>query len=199
MAPATPSTQTITLPAGLTLKTVPGGSVTLGAANIQIQGAIVAPGGTVSLAASDFWTNSPYFTAGGASIFGVPAYNPLRGNLTVGPEGFVSTNGLIVDVRSSAGQMEPLVTAGGSASLLASNVTLAAGAIVSADGGALIGSAGHVTYGGGGALALEAGQESGLGGITFSEGRSRSMSRAKSASRLSSPRSRPIPDRPEEN
>ncbi len=156
--PTVPSTQTITIPAGVTLKTVPGGSVTLSAENIQVQGGIVAPGGTVSLTASDFWSNSPYLSDG-ASNFGIPVYNPQRGNLTVGSQGIVSTNGLIVDDRSSGGLLKPLITAGGLTSLTGSDVTLTAGAVVSADGGALIGPTGGVAYGAGGALALEAGGE----------------------------------------
>ncbi len=166
VVPPVPSTQTITIPAGVTLETAPGGSVSLSAANLQVQGGIVAPGGKVSLTSSDFWSNSPYLTGSGASTYGIPAYNPLRGNLTVGPQGTVSTDGLIVDNRSSAGQTEPLITAGGSAALSGSNVTLAAGAVVSANGGASIGATGRVTYGGGGAVALEAGGEA-ASGITI--------------------------------
>src|SRR5208282_1270439 len=119
-------------------------------------GSIVSPGGTVSLTASDFWSNSPYVVANGANTFGPPAYNPLRGNLDLGSGALLNADGLIVDDRSEAGMASPLITRGGSVSLLGSNVTLAPGAIVSANGGAEIGSTGRVTYGAGGAIALEA-------------------------------------------
>lgn len=161
--PTVSSAQTITIPTGVTLQTAPGGSVTLKAANITLEGSIVSPGGTVSLTASDFPSNSPYIASGGAGTYGPPAYNPLRGNLDMGPGAVVNADGFIVDDRSGAGQASPLITAGGSISLLGSNVTLAAGAIVSADGGAEIGSTGKVTYGAGGGITLEAGQAASSG------------------------------------
>jgi filamentous hemagglutinin len=156
--PAVPSTQTITIPAGVTLQTVPGGSVTLNAANIVLDGAIVSPGGSVSLTANEFSSSSAYIASGGAGTFGPPAYNPLRGILDVGSAGVVNTNGLIVDDRTASGLSSPLITSGGSVSLSGSNVTMDSGAIISANGGAHIGATGSVTYGNGGSIALEAGQ-----------------------------------------
>ncbi len=159
--PATPSAQTITIPAGVTLQAPPGGSITLVAPNITLEGGIVAPGGSVSVTASDFWANSPYLSAG-AGNFGPPAYNPLRGNLDVGPQGFVNASGLVADDRTSANGTNPLVTAGGSVSLLGSNVNLASGAVISANGGAEIGPTAKVAYGAGGTVALEAGEDEAL-------------------------------------
>lgn len=159
--PAAPSAQTITIPVGVALQTPPGGSVTLAAPNITLDGSIVAPGGTVSVTASDFWANSPYLSSGAGS-FGPPAYNPLRGNLEVGPQSVISAAGLVADDRAGANGANPLITAGGTVSLLGSNVTVASGAVLSADGGAEIGPTAKVTYGAGGSITLEAGEDEAL-------------------------------------
>ncbi len=158
VVPAALSSPTITVPAGVTLQTAPGGSVSLAAMNVVLDGSIVSPGGAVTVTASDFWSGSPFLGTGTAAV-GIPAYNPNRGNLTLGPGAEVNVAGLVVDNRTAAGGQTPLVTAGGSVSLAGSNVTLDSGAIVSVNGGAEISSAGKVSYGNAGAITLAAGEE----------------------------------------
>ena len=145
-------------PQNISLQTAPGGAITLSAANIAVEGGVVTPGGNLSFTANDFWGKSPYLGSGIAN-FGVPAYNPARGNLVVAADATLSAEGLVIDDRSATGLQTPLITSGGTVSLLASNITVDPGAILSVSGGATIGATGKVTYGNGGSIVVKAGED----------------------------------------
>ncbi len=146
-------------PANVTLRTAPGGSITFDAANITLDGGLSSPGGKLTMTAHNFWQNSPYLTTGTSQTdgFGTPAYNAARGNLVVETGVTVNVDGLVVDNRTASANQAPLVTGGGSVSLLGSSVTVDSGAIISASGGAAIGPTGAVSYGNGGSVTLKAG------------------------------------------
>ena len=143
-------------PNNVAIVTAPGGSITLSAGNVALQGGIDVPGGTVSITGNDFWENSPFFLSGAAQ-FEAPAYDPDRGNVDVGADVLVSTSGLIVDSRFNP--REGLNTAGGTISLLASNLTIEPGAVIAVNGGGQIGAKGAVIYGNAGSITLNAGED----------------------------------------
>ena len=149
-------------PGNVTLQTAPGGSITLDAANIDIEGGIVAPGGKLNLTAHDFVT--PGYNL---QINGIPAYNPERGNIAVAPGVTLNAAGSVVDYLAPASPAAPgpLETQGGSIAMTGSQVSLGAGSTVDVDGGALIGGTGKVTYGAAGAISIKAGADAANGYI----------------------------------
>lgn len=155
---------TIVLPAASVLNAGPLGSVTLTAANIDIEGSIFASGGSITLTAYDIAPDVVLDRRGDTSK-GLPAYDSTRGFITLGASGVLSTSGLIVDERSSTGLALPVVTKGGSISLTGSTLDLAAGGLLDVSGGALVSSNAQITYGNGGTLTLKAGQDAELKGV----------------------------------
>jgi filamentous hemagglutinin len=144
-------------PSNIALQTAPGGSITFKAANIDIEGGVVAPGGKLSFTAYDF---SPHNGASSNGIpGGIPAYDPDRGNFTLGAGVTLSAAGLVVDEQavSSSGGVEPLLTSGGSIAIAGSSVSLGSGSTVNVDGGGEINTSGVVVYGAGGGVTLETG------------------------------------------
>ncbi len=152
------------------LQTAPGGSITFDAGNIDLEGGVIAPGGQLNFTAHDFWQNSTYNITNN----GVPKYDPMRGNMTVGAGVNLSTAGVTVDQRqtTSSPGAGPLVTTGGTIAIAGSNVTFGAGSMVNVGGGAAINAAGKVAYGAGGTISLKAGADPSVspiigGGLVF--------------------------------
>jgi len=150
-------------PNNITIQTIPGGKITFDAANIDLEGGVLAPGGNLSFTAHDFWEHSTY----SINMNGVLPYNAARGNITVAAGATLSTAGLIVDDRMSAAGAgtEPLVVNGGSITLAGTKVNLDAGSIVDVNGGALIGANGGITYGSAGAVSLRSGEDPSIASI----------------------------------
>jgi filamentous hemagglutinin len=142
----------IVLPATSSLITAALGSVTLMGANVDIEGSIFSPGGSITIKAYDVALDNTDPSA-------QPTYDPTRGSLTIGSSAVLSSAGLIVDERSSAGQLLPLVTKGGGISLAGSAVSLLTGGVLDVSGGARVSSTGVVTYGNGGSLTVASGQD----------------------------------------
>jgi filamentous hemagglutinin family protein len=154
----------ITLPAGITLATRAGGSITLSGANVDIEGQVTAPGGSVSI--SVFGT-SPFLAAKlaqDASAGGTvetPAVDPARGHFRLGAAASLSTAGLIVDDRISsptAGTL-PLATNGGSITITSFDAELETGSVIDVSGGVAVSAAGKRSYGAGGSIVIKAGQD----------------------------------------
>jgi filamentous hemagglutinin len=155
----------IALPAGVALNLPAGGSLNLSAANITIDGTISAPGGSIALAADDA---SPLLVL---NILGAPPADPTRGNFILGADASLSTAGLYVDNRASsatAGTI-PTVIKGGSISVAGYNVTLSAGSLIDASGGASASPTAAITYGAGGNIAVLAGDDPLLNSIVGGE------------------------------
>ncbi len=134
------STGTITVPAGVTLAPGEGGSVTLAAGNIALDGRIDAPAGTVSLTAvpTISYTGTPgVFAAPGAAI---------------------DVSGVWVNDGSAAvnGQGAPLFINGGSVTVnaQAASLELPQGVTIAANGGAQRTATGGLVAGKGGAIRL---------------------------------------------
>ena len=136
-----------------TLQTSPGGSITLAAANIDIEGGVAAPDGKLSFTAYDFSPHNGY-------VLGIPGYNPDRGNFTLSPDATLSTAGLVVDEMGapSSGSAGPLLKNGGSITVAGSLVSLEPGSTVQVNGGAEISASGSVTYGAAGSISIVTGE-----------------------------------------
>ncbi len=149
----------ISLPVGVALTAPAGGSVTLVGSNLDLEGSLSAPGGSLSLTANNLSQST--LNALGVTQFTTPAPDPTRGQLTLGPAAVLSTAGLLVDDRASSPTFGtlPLVTNGGSVTLIGYSARLAADAIVNVSGGVAISIAGKYAYGNAGSISLKAGQD----------------------------------------
>lgn len=150
----------ILVPEDMTVAAPPLGSVILAAANISVLGSITAPGGIVSLTAYNI---SPTVAAAlsQASAPQTPDPSSDRGNVVLGPSSLLSTAGLIVDDRLSAPDPlgQPMITAGGSVSIIAYNATLSEGSVIDVSGGVAVSALGVRTYGNAGSITIKAGQD----------------------------------------
>jgi hypothetical protein len=102
----------IALPKGERLETQPGGSVSLTASNITIDGDIISPGGSVALKA----LNASPFEVASLQLAETPSVPPAReghGILRLG--GMISAAGMISHDRNSiaAGDLKPVSTNAG--------------------------------------------------------------------------------------
>src|SRR6202011_1857313 len=149
----------ISLPSGVSLNTTVGGSISLSAANIDLQVDIASPGGGLSFTAFNI---SPAVAALLARTPGstTPLANVGLGNITVGANATLTTAGQLVDNRNATGNNTSLfVISGGSISFTGFNVNLAARSSVDVSGGALVSGTGSVSYGRAGTITIKAGQD----------------------------------------
>ncbi|MCW1911936.1 filamentous hemagglutinin family protein [Luteolibacter sp. GHJ8] len=148
----------ILLPEDITLQRQVGGSLTLKAANIDIQGDIIAPGGTLSFSAHNI---SPYDAQFLNSDSPVPNPVPGQGNFTLGANATLNVAGLVTDDRQSlaAGNPSPLQLRGGSVSVAAYNADLQAGSVIDVSGGYLMTAGNSSHFGNAGSISIRAGQD----------------------------------------
>jgi len=144
----------IFVPSNVSLDAPVGGSIAMSAANIDVEGAISTPGGKLSFTVYD---SSPYTP----NVIATPAYDPTRGQFTLGAQGSLSTAGLNVDNRAIADAPGTLTQSpnGGKVSIIGNNVTLAPGAAIDVSGGTVVNSNGKISFGAGGTIDVEAGQD----------------------------------------
>ena len=149
----------ITIPANVNLKATPGGSITLLAANIDIEGRVASPGGKLSFEAFDISPNVVKDLALGGS--GTPPTDLTRGQFTLGTTASVDAAGLIVDYRPSSSNPDTnsLVTAGGMVTIKSLSATLNIGSSVDVSGGAFISPTGKASYGNAGSIQIQTGQD----------------------------------------
>jgi len=143
----------IYVPTGTSVDAPVGGSITLSAANIDVEGAMSAPSGKLSFTVFD---SSPY-----ANLNATPAYDPTRGQFKLGGRGALSAAGLNVDNRAIGDAPGTLAQSpnGGKVTIIGNNVTLAPGAAIDVSGGTVVNSSGKITFGAGGTIDVEAGQD----------------------------------------
>ena len=155
----------ITLPAGISLFFAPGGSFTLLASNLDLQGSVTAPGGSLGFTVINI--SQAAANALGANASAPPPVDSARGQFTLGPTALLSTAGLVVDDRpvSATAGTQPLVTAGGSITIKSYIAELAAGGVMDVSGGVAVNTNGKFSYGSGGALSLAAGQDPSFGSV----------------------------------
>lgn len=153
----------ITVPQGVTLQAPAGGTISLTAANINVDGSVQAPGGALVFKALNI---SPYVSAVAASIDPqvVPLANAGRGNVNIGATAHISTAGLLVDDRpgSETAMALPVIVDGGSVDISGYTVNLSKGAVIDVSGGAGISATGKKYYGDAGAISIKGGQDPNL-------------------------------------
>ena len=156
----------ISVPAGITLATEPGGTIKLLAANLNIAGHIAAPGGTLSLSTFNI---SPYLVAALKLSANptTPPVNPDRGMLTLASGATLSTAGLVVDDRPGSAQagILPLAPNGGTITISSYAANLQDGSSLDVSGGVIAGNDGKLTYGSAGSISLKVGQDPNVASI----------------------------------
>lgn len=151
------------VPAGVSLNASAGGSITLLAANLDIQGHLSVPGGSLTLKTFDIspYTFAARVASNNASDKITPPADPTRGLLTLGRTASLSTAGLVVDNRvySSTADTQSLSINGGAITLASYNTGLLKGSVIDASGGLGIAANGKRTYGSGGSISISAGTD----------------------------------------
>ena len=151
----------ILLPTSAEIKGTPGGSLTLTAANITLDGKIEIAGGKLSFTVYDY---SPLLRKTKLDGTPTPLADATRGAFTLGSSAVLDTAGLIVDDRSGAPSAEtlPLVTNGGSVTIQSFTADLQDGSLINVSGGVAVGENGKASYGDAGAITIEAGRDPNL-------------------------------------
>ncbi len=151
---------TITVPAGVSLQTLPGGSISFLAANIDIEGKVAAPGG----GALNFTVDDQSPVPPPLPLVATPPPDPDRGHFTLGADASLSASGLLVDDRisSSTAGSQPFATSGGTVSIKGLNLNLAQGSSIDVSGGAVLGASGGETFGNAGSITILGGQDPGF-------------------------------------
>ena len=146
----------ITVPASSPLNSVVGGSINLFAANLDIQGSVVALGGNLQFKVYDF---SPYADTSAVG-FTTPLPDSTRGQFTLGPTGSLSVEGTLA--LNYSADLVPVHVAGGTISVKSYSANLALGSGVNASGGLATSVTLGRTYGKGGSISISAGQDPNL-------------------------------------
>jgi filamentous hemagglutinin len=161
---------TITIPVDVSLESVQGGKLSFNAANIFVEGSVVAPGGSISFTTSNL---SPSF----AAEFGIlnpsagsvpfPEANAGRGLFLLGSNASISTAGLLSnDLPQSEGPLnEAISPTGGTVSIRSYDATLMDGSVIDVSGGVHVSSKGKRTYGNGGSISILTGMDPAFSGV----------------------------------
>jgi filamentous hemagglutinin len=158
---------------GVTLNLPAAGSLSLSAANIDIEGNIAAPSGSLRFNAYDLspnWASIISSSQNSTSPITNAQYDRNRGYFILGNDVTLSTAGLWVDDRasSSTAGSQPLMTNGGQILIQGSTVGLGGGTL-NVSGGVQVNGASKLAYGSGGSLTINAGKDlsvsSILGGV----------------------------------
>jgi len=151
------------LASGIALDIPVGGSLTVEASNIAIDGTIHAPGGMVSLTAYNF---SPYKyqeleATNALSNQPAPGIVSGRGTVILGSAAKIDVSGMIVDDRPTTPQAVAggRVLEGGSVSLEGYSIFLSKGSVIDASGGARAKPVKGFEFGAGGSISILAGRD----------------------------------------
>ena len=156
----------ITVPAGVSLTTEAGGTVTMKASNILLYGSLSSPAGKIALDVYNI-TLSQLNALQTDPSAKTPAPNAGRGSFVMGSGARLTATGLIADDRAGMQGSEPapLLKDGGSIAIGSFNSVLSQGAIVDVSGGVALGATGKASYGKGGSLSIKAGRDSNIGSV----------------------------------
>jgi filamentous hemagglutinin family protein len=137
----------VTVPADVTLRTAPGGSIVLRGRGMEVRGNLIAPGGTIDIATQDTTGSGP---------------DTSQFTLTVGGASLLSTAGLWVNdlpaVRPVLGT-DPIAIGGGKVSIRSHyDLVLETGSVIDVSGGGYFARDGHFQAGNGGGITLASGQ-----------------------------------------
>ncbi len=156
----------ITVPAGVTLSTSAGGSVTMKAGNLSVFGAIAVPAGKIALDVYNI-TLAQLNALQSDPNPQTPGANANRGLFVLGPGAALTTAGLITDDRRgmTGGDPAPLLNDGGSIAISSFNSILSSGAVLNVSGGVAMSATGRASYGKGGSLSIKAGRDLNIGSV----------------------------------
>ncbi|WP_345715865.1 filamentous haemagglutinin family protein, partial [Luteolibacter yonseiensis] len=161
----------IIVPENVTLAAPNGGTITLAASNITVDGSIQARSGNVSLTTHGLSYDEVNVIQNSVPSPTPPKVQEGRGVFKLGGNGSIIVSGLVVDDRETIGMptVSPVTLGGGSVSITGYSVDLAQGGTIDVSGGATISGTGSKSYGNGGTLSITAGREPGfsstLGGV----------------------------------
>ncbi|HEY3900016.1 MAG TPA: filamentous hemagglutinin family protein [Chthoniobacter sp.] len=150
----------VTIPAGVSLKAPPQGSITLYGANMYINGNVSAPGGKLTFKVFDISNDTLNAVALEANPT-TPPPDPTRGNFILGSGATLSTAGSVVDDREGVpgAETQPLVLNGGSITINSYNTNLLPGTTINVSGGVEVGPTGRRSGGNGGSITVTSGQD----------------------------------------
>ncbi len=147
-----------------------GGSLTLLGRNITVAGDITAPGGSLNFTAYNASTyDATILLADPASPdFAQPDVDPTAGIFTLARGTRLSTAGLLVDDRleSASRRSLPLRTDGGEILIEAFTARMRGGSVVDVSGGLVVNADADIDYGDAGRIAILAGSDPNLTGVT---------------------------------
>ncbi|RYD24259.1 MAG: filamentous hemagglutinin N-terminal domain-containing protein [Verrucomicrobiaceae bacterium] len=153
----------IIVPENVTLAAPDGGSITLAASNITIDGTVHARSGNVSLNTYGLTYDQVNQLQNSAPPATPPVVPAGQGIFKLGSNGSIIVSGAVVDDRETIGApTSPLTLGGGSVSITGYSVDLAKGGAIDVSGGAVVSGTGTRSYGNGGTLTIVAGREPGF-------------------------------------
>lgn len=157
----------IYVPEGVTLAAPAGGSISLNAANVAIDGSIVAPAGTIKLQADDHSLAAINPFTNGDQTATTPPPDQTRGLVELGAHAKLDVAGQISDNRTAdaASATTPELAGGGSVTIQSYSADLADGSAIDVSGGVTIGGNGKPSYGNGGSIRILAGQDPALAAV----------------------------------
>lgn len=154
----------VELSAGETLEMLPGGSLLLEGANVDLLGTFLSEGGALSVRAHNL---SPYEVneIRQSPLPVTPPVNLGRGKITVGQDSRLMVGGSFVDDRFKLGT-NPYALQGGSILLAGYDVDVRAGSVLDVGGGARVEGMVQRIYGNAGSLSLKAGMDLNMNWVT---------------------------------
>jgi len=157
----------ILVPEGIKLAAPTGGSISMTASNITIDGIISARGGSLSFSSNGLTYDEVNLIENSQQAGAPPVVGNGRGVFQLGATGRIIASGLVADDRAGSGgsTASPLLRNGGSVNILGYSANLSAGGVIDVSGGALIDARGRVSYGNGGSLSITAGREPGFSSV----------------------------------
>ncbi len=150
--------------------TVPGGGLTLTAANIQVFGSFTAPGGAISMTTHVISpTEIPLLPPSTSAPLPLPS--SARGNIVVHAGAVLNTAGLLTDDSPGARRAfrDPIVRDGGSIRLEGFRVDVRPGSLLDVSAGAVVAARGRSSHGDAGSIALLAGRDPNLTNLVGGE------------------------------
>ncbi len=146
----------IVLPTGVTLTGPARSSLSLEAANLDLQGSILLPGGNLSLTAYSVSLQNAFEKTQANTN---PSADPARGLLRIGSSSHLSTAGLVVNDQAGSSDALAADRHAGSLSLSGYSVSIANGATLDVSGGYHLSPSGTLRGGNAGTLSISAGRD----------------------------------------
>ncbi len=151
----------VSVPEETELKLQPRGSLTITAANLDLQGDITAPNGSLNFTALKLTPYLEHRFRDLAVALEIRDVVANRGRFSLGERTRLDVAGLVVDDRPLARDplSQPLALDGGSISIAGYSVTLPQGSVLDASGGVVFSRSGTRTYGAGGSITIRGGND----------------------------------------